>query len=134
MAISGVLVIGAGVVLVLAVLGVIALLSRGEAVPAIAGIVVIGCLLAGVGAAAYVFIARSAVPATVRVAPAVPEAPVAVEVDVSTSPAPPQAIPVEASATEAEKAATESKPGTSKKEEPKQDDPQNANEPNKSPQ
>jgi gas vesicle protein len=61
MALSGLFVLAvAGAMVILAILGLIALFSRGQALPAIIGIVLFGCLILGVGGAvAYLFLART---------------------------------------------------------------------------
>lgn len=61
MALSGLVVLAvAGALVVLAILGLIALFSRGQVLPAIVGIVLLGCLILGVGGAvAFLFMARS---------------------------------------------------------------------------
>jgi hypothetical protein len=56
---------------ILAILGLIALFSRGQVLPAIVGIVLFGCLILGVGGAvAYLFLARTS---TVVVGPSAAE-------------------------------------------------------------
>jgi len=72
MATSGLFVLAvAGAMVILAILGLIALFSRGQVLPAIVGIVLLGFLILGVGGAvAYLFMARSS---TVIVGPTAAE-------------------------------------------------------------
>lgn len=72
MALSGLFVLAvAGAMVILAILGLIALFSRGQVLPAIVGIVLFGCLILGVGGAvAYLFLARTS---TVVVGPTAAE-------------------------------------------------------------
>lgn len=72
MALSGLVVLAvAGAVVILAILGLIAMFSRGQVLPAIVGIVLFGLLILGVGGTvAFLFLARSR---TVIVGPTVTE-------------------------------------------------------------